>query len=79
MRAPNGYSAPCSNVPALEQPANVLRLVFGPLRASIDNWTELAPPCLHGHGVKASVAYLTPSFMRCSTSSKLSSAASSGG
>jgi transcriptional regulator with XRE-family HTH domain len=31
---------------AVEQPANVLRLVFGPLRAYIANWSELAPALL---------------------------------
>lgn len=28
---------------ALEAPANILQLVFGPLRPHIDNWDELAP------------------------------------
>lgn len=31
---------------ALDQPANVLRLVFGPLRERIANWSELAPALL---------------------------------
>jgi transcriptional regulator with XRE-family HTH domain len=31
---------------SVEQPANVLRMVFGPLRPHIDNWDELAPALL---------------------------------
>jgi transcriptional regulator with XRE-family HTH domain len=34
------------DLPQVEQPANVLRLVFGPLRERIANWSELAPALL---------------------------------